>query len=95
MGQQTQHRQHDGGDAQGGHRQRRTPALDGMGGGCRLLPEQRHIHLGQIRSGQTAGEEEQPLHRRDGEAAALGDVLHDGLVHQRLADVAAQPGNTG
>ena len=96
MGQQTQHRQRYRCQHQRRHGEGRSPAPGGGVGICRgLLPEYRHIDLGEIGRRQSAGQQEQPLYRRDGGAAGLHRQLHHRLVDQRLADVAQKAGDTG
>ena len=96
MGQQTQHRQRCRCQHQRRHGEGRSPAPGGGVGICRgLLPEYRHIDLGEIGHRQSAGQQEQPLHRRDGGAAGLHRQLYHSLVDQRFADVAQKAGDTG
>ena len=91
MGGEADNRQRHRSDAQGSLTKRRTPIFAEV---LPLLPKDRHVDFGEIRRRQTAGEEEQPLHRRNRPQVAMVCVLHNGLMHQRLADIAAETGDT-
>ena len=91
MGGQADDGQRHRSEAQGSLTKRCTPIFAEV---LPLLPKDRHVDFGQIRRRQTAGEEEQPLHRRDRPQMAVVCVLHNGLMHQRLADIAAETGDT-
>ena len=91
VGQQSDHGQRHACQRQRQHGQRRTPFFAAA---AALLPEDRHIDFGQIRRRQAAGEKEQPFHGGYGGTAGEMDILHDGLVHQRLAQITAEARDT-
>lgn len=90
---QAQHRERRRGQHEREHGERRPPA----GGAVRvhrgLLPEDGDVDFQQIRGREPAREEKQPLHRRDAPAAGFGGKLHNALVQEGLAEIAAKARN--